>query len=259
MKVTEIFRYPAKGLSGESLSRVLLKADEGIQGDRAIALTREPGLFDPAAPVALWKMNFLMLAKDEDLAKLSTRFDPSSQRLEISLDGEIVLKASVSTEVGKNKISAFFKKFLSKEELNPELTKAPGHKFTDISKLSPKKMQAISLINLASIHALEKATGRTIDRRRFRANIYFDSKTPFIEHDWINQNLRIGEATLRCVMQTRRCPATEVNPETGERDIKVPFELNRHFGHYNMGIYAEVITTGEVKISDGIDIDIIRS
>ena len=256
MKVTEIFRYPVKGLTGEPLSRIMLHAKKGIEGDRAIALTREPGLFDPKAPVALWKMNFLMLAKDEDLAKLTTRFDATSQRLEISLAGDTVLNASVATDPGKEEISTFFKDFLNKEDVNPKVMRASGHKFTDISILSPEKMRAISIINLASIHALERATGQTIDRRRFRANIYFDSRTPFIEHDWIDKNLEIGDATLRCVMRTRRCPATEVNPDTGERDIKVPVELHKHFGHYDMGVYAEVINSGEVKISDPVKVNI---
>jgi len=250
--VTALYRYPVKGLTGESLQDVLLEKSEGMAGDRMVAIAREAGLFDPASPVAIPKTNFLMLAKDEALAKLRTSFDLETDEIEIRAGGETKLRVSLSTEDGQRALAEFLKTFLEKGDIHPQVTRSPGHKFTDISVVSPAKMRAISLINLASIRALEKETGYKIDPMRFRANVYFDSEDPFVENDWIDKAISIGGVKMQCVMRTKRCPATEVNPETGEHDIRVPYELRKHFGHFDMGIYAEVQSTGSVKIGDTI-------
>jgi len=252
--VTELFKYPVKGLTGVSLDHLGLIENKGILGDRAIAIARDPNVFDPKAPKAISKMNFLMLAKDEALARLTSDYSADSQRLTLRLDGQVKVSASTQTPEGKKAITDYLLAFINKADITPELMTAPGHKFTDISVVSPEKMRAISIINMASIRALEDKIGQTVDPRRFRANIYFDSDTPFIEHDWIGRDIYIGDVRLKCVMRTKRCPATEVNPDTGERDIKVPYEIRQHFGHFDMGIYAEVQSSGEIKTSDQLRI-----
>lgn len=248
--ITHLTRYPVKGLSGEALQMLDLIAHEGIAGDRAVAIAREPGAFDPASPKARSKMHFLMLVKDEALAALTTRFDPASRILVIEQGGVGVLGECIDTEVGQKAIATFFKSYLAKDGLEPQIVFAPGHKFTDISVVSAEKMRAISLINLASIRALETATGKPIDTRRFRANLCFDGVPAWDELNWVDRDLQIGGAMARVVKRTKRCPATDVNPDTAMRDMNLPADIRQHFGHYNMGIYAEVQTSGNVAIGD---------
>ena len=250
--ITHLYHYPVKGLSGEPLKSLDLIAGEGIPGDRAIAITREPGVFDPAAPKASSKMNFLMLAKDEALAALTTRYDSASRALHISKNGDELMAASTETVDGRTALAAFFVEYLGKDELAPEIASAPGHKFTDISVVSVEKMRAISLINLASVRALEEAIGQPVDHRRFRANIYFDGVPAWEEFNWLEKDLILGKAKALPTSRTRRCPATQVNPETAARDINIPAELRKHFGHFDMGIYAEAQSTGIVSIDDAI-------
>ena len=47
--------------------------------------------------------------------------------------------------------------------------------------------------------------------------------------------------------RTQRCAATEVNPQTAERDLRVPFLLRKHYGHLDMGIYAEIVQGGAIE------------
>ena len=115
-------------------------------------------------------------------------------------------------------------------------------------------MRAISLVNLASVRALEKATGRKIDHRRFRANICFDGAPAWDELNWVDRNVQIGAASARVVKRTKRCPATDVNPDTATRDINLPAEIRKHFGHFDMGIYAEVETSGEIRLGDTLSL-----
>ena len=90
--ITHLTRYPVKGLTGEALETLQLIAGEGIAGDRAVAIAREAGVFDPGAPEAKSKMHFLMLAKDEALAALDTRFDDSTQTLTVrQSDGPVTV------------------------------------------------------------------------------------------------------------------------------------------------------------------------
>lgn len=249
--ITHLYRYPVKGLTGEALTSLSLIAHEGIAGDRAVAIAREPGIFDPAVPKAASKMGFLMLAKDEALAKLTTHFDDGSATLTITENGVSLLAASTQTEDGRAALARFFKTYLGKD-IDPQIVSAPGHKFTDISVVSPAKMRAISLVNLASVRALEVATGKTIDHRRFRANIYFDGVPAWDELNWTDRDLQIGNVNLRATFRTKRCPATDVNPDTGLRDMNLPAEIRKYFGHFDMGLYAEVQTSGAVTIGENI-------
>jgi hypothetical protein len=49
-----------------------------------------------------------------------------------------------------------------------------------------------------------------------------------------------------------RCAATNVNPETAERDLNLPLALQKGFGHPNMGIYARVASAGPIAVGDTI-------
>jgi uncharacterized protein YcbX len=87
---------------------------------------------------------------------------------------------------------------------------------------------------------------------RFRANVYFRGETSWEEFDWMDREIRIGSVRARVAMRTTRCAATQVNPHTAERDCNVPKELQRAFGHADMGVYAEIVAAGEVRIGDPV-------
>lgn len=252
--ITHLYRYPIKGLTGEALDQLDLIAGEGILGDRAIAISRKAGTFDMAAPVAQPKSKFLMLAKDEALAALQTRFDTDTDTLTIAQDGAELLTASISDEAGRTDIAHFFKSYLADDTLTPEIARADGHKFTDVSVVSAQVMRSVSIINLASIRALEEAVSQSIDPRRFRANIYFDGLPAWAELDWPGENVQIGNVDAKALFRTRRCPATQVNPDSAKRDIDIPAELTRHFGDADMGIYVEITSTGTVRPGDKINL-----
>ena len=49
-----------------------------------------------------------------------------------------------------------------------------------------------------------------------------------------------------------RCAATDVDPETGIRDLTIPRTLLDNFDHTDCGVYAEVIAPGEIASGDVI-------
>jgi uncharacterized protein YcbX len=129
----------------------------------------------------------------------------------------------------------------------PRFIEAPGHRFSDVA------MKVVSIIGLSSLHVLEAEAGMALDPLRFRANFYFSGGRPWAEFDWIGQEIQIGQARLRVVKRIVRCAATEVNPETGKRDADPPRDLRRHFGHADLGVYAEVLEGGQVALGDALE------
>ena len=119
-----------------------------------------------------------------------------------------------------------------------------------MSVVSTELMNAVSIINLDSVEAFSKTIGHAIDPKRFRGNIHISGLTPFAELETVGQEIAIGSARLKVVMRTKRCPATKVNLSTGERDLDTPALIHEHYGHKDMGIYAEVIEGGSVSPGD---------
>ncbi|MBX6323128.1 MAG: MOSC domain-containing protein [Rhodospirillaceae bacterium] len=251
--VTRLYRYPVKGLSPEPVDSAVLSAAHGFPMNRRWALALADTPFDPAAPVAQPKTRFLMLQRDEALATLATRYDDASGTLFIRRAGRLLLAAKLDEPAGRAAVEDFFHRFMGERARGrPRLVSAPGFQFTDISVVSTAKMRAVSLINLASLRALEQAAGAAMHPLRFRANIYFEGARAWEEHDWMDREIAIGGARAVVCRRTTRCAATQVNPETGERDRNPPKALQDAFGHGDLGVYAEIVADGSVRPGDPV-------
>ena len=251
--VVALYRYPVKGLSAEPLEAVELAPGRGFPHDRAWGFARSGTEFDQERPEPLPKGKFLMLARDERLAGLDTRFDPETLRLTVHVDGEEALRADMGTDEGRDAASAFLARAL---ELGPErlprFVSGGEHRFTDVSVVSERMMHAVSLLNLASVEDLERRAAHAIEPERFRANIVVDGLEPWSELGLVDREIELGGVRLRGVLRTRRCAATEVNPATARRDAKVPRLIATHFGHPDMGVYLEVVGGGTLRIGDAV-------
>jgi uncharacterized protein YcbX len=241
--VSALYRYPVKGLSPEPLERASLSAGQTLPFDRAYAIENGPGRFDAAAPRHLPKICFLMLMRDERLATLKTKFDDETETLTIFRDGKQVARGQLSTPLGRQLIEQFIAAYM-KAELRgaPKIVSAPGHSFSDVAA------KCVHIVNLASVRELERILGRPVDPLRFRANLYLEGVSPWAELGWLDKELRIGQAELVAFACTSRCEATNVDPATGARDMAIPAHLVRTWGHQDFGIYAKVVTGGEVGI-----------
>jgi hypothetical protein len=97
--------------------------------------------------------------------------------------------------------------------------------------------------------------GATVNPLRFRANLYVRGWPAWHELTLVDQTLAIGDARLKVVKRIKRCAATNVDPETGARDLEIPATLIRQLGHTDCGIYAEVIAGGTIGIDDAIALE----
>ncbi|ONH26801.1 MOSC domain-containing protein [Pseudofrankia asymbiotica] len=278
-RVAELYRYPVKGLSAEPLSQVALSADEGVPGDRLFAFALPDTDFDEDHPAALHKTRFLMLQRDEALARVRTSYDPATGRLGVD-DGAERWSADLGTAAGRRAVEEYFgglaaptagtsgAPHLADETAGTNGADAPGtggggglprlvearagHRFTDAGPGGPDLMRAVSVINLASVRDLAERVGQSVHPLRFRANIYIDGIPAWAERDWVDRDFALGPVRARGLSVTRRCAATTVNPDTAERDLKVVKELSAHYGHTECGIYVQVRVPGMVRPGDSV-------
>jgi uncharacterized protein YcbX len=246
-RITAIYRYPVKGLSPESMARVTLAPGQTLPSDRRYAIENGPSGFDPAAPAYFQKSRFLMLMRNERLAALETHFSDSNYQLIVRLNGEEAASGDLRNASGRAAIENFFARYSASELRGPpKVLQADGHSFSDVAA------KVVSIINLASVAAVEDAVGAPVDPLRFRANLYVEGWPAWHEFELLGLTLSIGEARLKVVKRIVRCAATNVEPSTGIRDMEIPPTLMRAFGHMDCGVYAEVVNGGTVSAGDAV-------
>lgn len=245
-KIHAIYRYPVKGLSPEPLNRVPLAIGATLPADRLFAIENGPSGFDPAAPRHFPKQRYLMLMRNERLARLRTRFDDTNHTLAIELDSREAARGDLRTPEGRVTIEGFFAHFCADELRGaPKVLHAPGFSFSDVAA------KVVSIINLATIAAVENAVGAPVHPLRFRGNLYVSGWPAWGEFDLLGRQITVGtSARLKIVKRIVRCAATNVDPDTGIRDLSIPQTLMQSFGHADCGVYGEVVEAGEIAVGD---------
>jgi len=249
MRIEYLYRYPVKGLTAEALETAQVETGGCIPWDRAFALAQGDSGFDPAEPKWLQKANFMCQMKNARIASLFSFFDSRSGMLAIRApDGSAVVENAL-TAPGRERIGSFLTAYLGEDaRRTPQFHHVPGHSFCD------QRRKVVSLINLASLRDFEAKLGARRHRRRFRANVWFSGASAWSERNWVGHQLQVGGAVLRVVKPITRCPATEVNPETGLRDADPVAELRGFYGHTELGVHAEVVEGGRFAVGDAIEV-----
>jgi uncharacterized protein YcbX len=250
IRIASLQRYPVKGLSPEPLRSALLEKGGYFPGDRLFAVENGPAGFDPENPTHQPKIKFLMLMRNESLARLTTRFLDETSTLVIEDGGREAARGDLSTRDGRLAIEAFFRRFMPNELRGPpKVLAAPdGFRFTD------SRRGYVSLINLASVRELENVVGAPVDPLRFRGNIHLEGLAPWQEFDLVGQVLATSSGVrLKGTKRIERCAATNVDPATGVRDLGIPKTLMRAYGHFDCGIYAEVLESGSLAEGESLE------
>jgi uncharacterized protein YcbX len=248
--VASLYRYPVKGLSPERLDQVALSVGQPLPSDRRYAIENGPSGFDPEAPQYFPKIKFLMLMRNERLATLRSHYDDASHILTIHRDGAEIAHGDLETPTGRAAIEQYFAaNFADELRGPPRILFAAGHSFSDVAK------KVVSIINLASVAALEGVVGQSVDPLRFRGNLYLAGWPAWHEFDLMDQVIAIGNVRLKVVKRIKRCAATNVDPATAARDLNIPATLMQTWGHADLGVYAEVIAGGTIAEDDAITLE----
>ncbi len=249
MRIEYLYRYPVKGLTAEALEAADVEQGGCIPWDRAFALAQGDLGFDAGQPQWLQKTNFMCQMKNARIAALFSFFDPRSGMLAIRAPDRSAVVENALTEAGRERIGSFLTDYLGEDARGtPRFHYIPSHSFCD------QRRKVVSLINLASLRDFEAKLSARRHRRRFRANVWFSGAPAWSERDWVGRQLQVGGAVLRVAKPIARCAATEVNPETAERDADPVAELRQLYGHVELGVHAEVIEGGRFAVGDAIEV-----
>jgi uncharacterized protein YcbX len=93
--------------------------------------------------------------------------------------------------------------------------------------------------------------GRPVDPLRFRGNVMLGGLEPWAEFDLVGRVIATPSGVrLKVTKRIVRCAATNVDPANGARDLEIPSALQRTLGHADCGVYAEVLSGGEIARGD---------
>lgn len=243
--VASIQRHPLKSHGRETLEKVTLTAGQAMPWDRHWAVAHEAAKLTPGtwAPCT----NFSRGSKAPRLMAIEARLDEATARLTLRHPDLPEIEFAPDNPDDAARFIDWVRPICPADRAQPyEVTALPGRGITDTD------FPSVSLINLASNTALGKLMGQDLSPRRWRGNFWIEGLEAFSEYDLIGREVTLGTARLEIVEPIVRCLATTSNPDTGVRDADTLAALRTHFDHQNFGIYARVITTGQVQKGDAL-------
>jgi uncharacterized protein YcbX len=133
----------------------------------------------------------------------------------------------------------------------------PKHHITLMqSQRAMTDCRPVSIFSLQSAQQLAEETGASVDKRRFRANIYLDltSAEGFAENELVGRSVRIGSKVIIAVLERdARCMIITLDPDTGEQTPAILKEVAQ--AHNGMaGVYGAVLVEGMVHKADPVEV-----
>ena len=254
-RLESVWRYPVKSMPGESLSEAYVDF-AGVLGDRLYAVHHA------TAPKSF---PFLTARSRKEML----RFRPRFQRPELTLapgnltDAETRgpgltplfpsiadLALEIETPCGK---------ILSSSD--PALLDSIGGDQIDASDLSIIRSdraitdcRPLSLLATQTIDGIGRAVGMTLDKRRFRENLYLDltSLESFAEDAFVGRRLRIGSRLMLHVLERDiRCRMIGIDPVSLDEHPEILRYVAKNHDN-RAGVYAAVLVAGLVRPGDEI-------
>ena len=248
MQVESLWRYPIKGVGGDSISHTTLSVHQTLPSDRRYALSAG-SLKAAQAGDGVWlqKAHFLQLMQTESLAALRCQ-----------LDGDVVTLDGVGTDGFEGNLAipddrARCQNFIANFLQLPDTEKLRIHQIEN-GAFTDQRKPLISIGGSASLAAFATATHTEIDARRFRLNIVVATTTAFAENQWGGAKLQMGEAVVEIMGDVGRCAAINVNPANAIRQPDHLSTMRQAFGHSYLGVFGRVITPGALRCGDTVTV-----
>jgi uncharacterized protein YcbX len=254
-KVNSLWRYPVKSMRGEELDEAFA-GFSGIYGDRLFAFKSS------ASPKGF---PYFTAREQTKLLQYRPRFRyPDKAARPINL--------TEAESMGANPVSADPSELMIDVETPDGRTLAiddptlmelvrtdidQKHQLTLMrSECAMTDCRPFSMFSLQSARQLAEETGTSMDKRRFRANVYVDltSAQGFGENNFVGRSLRIGpKAVVTILERDPRCMMITLDPDTGEKTPVILKKLAQ--AHEGMaGVYGAVMVEGMLHKGDLVEL-----
>jgi len=157
----------------------------------------------------------------------------------------------------------------AREQLREAFSRESGEALPDLSTLPAHILEftsppgtyfdafPIHLLTTASLAMMARLNpAATWDLRRFRPNFLIETEPQIkglVEAEWAERKLRIGSVELKGEIPTPRCGMT-IQAQAGlAKDPSILRTIVRD-ADQNLGIYASVITPGDVRVGDRVEL-----
>jgi hypothetical protein len=254
-KVESLWRYPVKSMRGEELDEVFA-GYPGVYGDRVFAFKSS------ASPTGF---PYFTAREQRRLLQYRPQFrhpDKAARPINLTeadrmgagpLAADISeLMVDVATPDGKTLTiddPVLMDMLRANVDAKHELTLMRSHRaMTDC--------RPMSIFSLQSARQLSEETGMSVDKRRFRANVYVElaSDQGFGENELVGRSLKIGTKVIISVLERDpRCMMITLDPDTGEQAPAILKKVAQaHEG--TAGVYGAVIVEGMLHKGDSVDL-----
>ena len=269
-KIKEIWRYPVKGMAGESLESCAL-GEKGLKGDRTWALRDQarkeiqsckfrPELLlcsarsrDADGQVDVSFPDGSVLGSDNaDIhARLTTLTGHAStlEALRTESDLDFYRRHRVDDHTWLDELKATFEREAG--EPLPDFSKAPPSLATFVSM--PGTFFLVTPLHIVTTATLEHLKTKNVngdwDRRRFRPNFLIETNvgaSGLVEQEWVGKKLVFGNAAVDCAGTTPRCGAiTRAQPDLAFDKTVLRTVVKE--ADQNVGIYGLISGSTTVK------------
>lgn len=246
--LANIWRHPIKSHGREAIERVLLTKGQTMPWDRVWAVAHEASKFDRDTCDWVPCGNFVLGSKASELQAISASVDEASGVVTLShpTAGTIAVNLELPSDAAK--LVAWSAAFVPANRAAPSFVARAQRGMTDTD------FSSISILSHASLHDLSSRAGIELSPDRFRGNLWVKGWDAWSEFALLGREISIGAARFLLRERIQRCTATAANPTTGKVDFDTPQFIESQFGHRDFGVYAEVITSGEIAIGDAVTI-----
>lgn len=254
-KVESLWRYPVKSMRGEELDEVFV-GFSGVFGDRVFAIRNEntrkgfPYLNATALPK--------MLLCEPRFRRREKTFQPPNWTEALGIGVGVTPSNAESEDLLLDVVMP------SGEVLaidDPRVLEILGEYLRGENRLSIVRSdraltdcRPLALISLQTIRQIGSEVDLTLDKSRFRANIYFDcdSTDVFPEDNLIGRRVKIGERLELMVLERDpRCKMISLDPQSGEHNPQI-FRSVAQNHSANAGVYCAVLVEGIIGKNDAI-------
>lgn len=278
--VQQLWRYPVKGMAGESFSKGHL-GQRGIEGDRLWALRDvarkeiqsckfRPQLLTCRARYRDAQLNAINDAVDIVFAdgKVIGSDDPRIHTLLSTLVGHDSTLEALRSETEVD----FYRRYQGKndawlEELKATFEREPGEPLPDLDALPQQARDFVSVPGtfflVKPFHLLTTATLQHMQQlepdadwnvARFRPNVVVETLPEMeglVEQAWLDNQLQIGSATVFCESTTPRCGVV-AQPQQQFQAEKSILRSIVNQADQNLGIYGSVINEAVIQQGDEV-------